>query len=110
VSLRNVRKGLEEEGYVVQVCYIPAHHVVIGVSENGIGIVAEDLPHVFDRFWRADKVRSRDVGGTGLGLSIAKWIVEKSSGTLGVESVVSHGSKFEVRLPKLQDGERDQIL
>ena len=64
---------------------------VIEVSDAGIGIAPEDLPHVFDRFWRADKVRSRDMGGRGLGLSIAKWIVEKSGGTLRVESLVGHG-------------------
>jgi heavy metal sensor kinase len=76
--------------------------VVIEVADTGIGITPEDVPHVFDRFWRVDKARSRKMGGTGLGLSIAKWIVEKSSGTIRVESAVGHGSKFEVRLPKLQ--------
>ena len=76
------------------------------MTDTGIGIGPEDLPHVLDRFCRADKVWSRDMGGTGLGLSIAKWIAEKSGGSIQVESVVGHGSKFEVRLPKLTDGGR----
>jgi len=74
---------------------------LIGVQDTGIGIAEEDLPRVFDRFWRADKVRSRSMGGAGLGLSIAKWIVEKSGGTIHVESELGNGSTFEVRLPKL---------
>ena len=81
--------------------------VVIEVADTGIGIAPEDLSHVFDRFWRADKVRSREMGGTGLGLSIAKWIVGKSGGSIQVESAVGRGSKFEVRLPKLQNIERE---
>ena len=56
--------------------------VVAKVTDTGIGIGPEDLPHVLDRFWRADRVWSRDMGGTGLGLSIAKWIAEKSGGPI----------------------------
>jgi signal transduction histidine kinase len=84
-----------------------ADDVVIEVADTGIGIAPGDLPHVFDRFWRSDKVRSREMGGTGLGLSIAKWIVEKSGGSIRVESTLGEGSKFEVRLPKLRNGERE---
>jgi len=69
------------------------------VSDTGIGIAAEDLPHVFDRFWRADKARSREQGGAGLGLSIAKWIVDMHDGTLSVKSDLGKGSVFEIRLP-----------
>jgi len=72
---------------------------VIKVRDTGLGIAREDLPRVFDRFWRADKVRSRDEGGTGLGLSIAKGITDRHGGTLSVESDLEHGSTFTVCLP-----------
>jgi signal transduction histidine kinase len=69
------------------------------VSDTGIGIAEDDVAHVFDRFWRADKARSREQGGAGLGLSIAKWIVEMHRGTIGVESRLGEGSKFWIRIP-----------
>jgi heavy metal sensor kinase len=69
------------------------------VSDTGIGIDASDLPHVFDRFWRADKARSREQGGAGLGLSIAKWIVEMHGGKISVRSELGKGSTFAVSMP-----------
>lgn len=71
----------------------------VQVADTGAGIAPDDLAHVFDRFWRADKVRSRGAGGTGLGLSIARWIAERHHGTIEVESGVGAGSTFTVRLP-----------
>ena len=75
---------------------------VIAVSDTGIGIAKDDLPLIFDRFWRADKVRSREMGGTGLGLSMAQWIVQQHTGTLGVNSELGKGSVFSVSLPKVK--------
>jgi len=72
---------------------------VILVSDTGIGIASQDLAHIFDRFWRADKARSREQGGTGLGLSILKWIVDIHGGSIGVESEPGKGSIFHLRVP-----------
>jgi heavy metal sensor kinase len=69
------------------------------VSDTGVGISAEDLPHVFDRFYRADKARARDVGGVGLGLSIAHWIVAAHGGRIDVESGRGQGTTFRIQLP-----------
>ena len=67
---------------------------LIRISDTGIGIAAADLPHVFDRFWRADKVRSRSAGGTGLGLAIARWIVDRHGGTIVVSSQAGEGPRL----------------
>ena len=72
---------------------------VVSVADSGIGIARDDLPHIFDRFWRADKARSRDQGGAGLGLSIARSIVTGHGGTIDVESQPGKGSTFRLILP-----------
>ena len=69
------------------------------VTDTGVGIPPEDLPHIFERFYRVDKSRSRIQGKTGLGLAICKAIVEAHSGSIGVSSQPGTGSTFEVRLP-----------
>jgi heavy metal sensor kinase len=74
-------------------------HVSGVVRDTGIGIPSDDLPHIFDRFYRVDRARSRAQGGAGLGLAIARWIAEAHGGTLSVESEVERGSEFRVRLP-----------
>lgn len=74
--------------------------VAISVSDTGMGIPAEDLPHVFDRFYRVDKARSREKGGTGLGLAIADWIAKMHEGEITVQSEVGKGSTFTVWLPE----------
>ena len=73
--------------------------VIIKVADTGIGIAAEDLPRVFDRFYRVDKSRSRQRGGSGLGLAIVKKIVEEHDGMVSVESIPGRGSTFRVELP-----------
>lgn len=77
----------------------PSPAAVIAVRDTGIGISAEDLPHIFERFYRTAKDRSRKTGGAGLGLSIARWIAAKHGGEISVESVVGAGSVFRMKLP-----------
>ncbi|MFF3538288.1 sensor histidine kinase [Streptomyces sp. NPDC002466] len=73
--------------------------VVVEVTDTGSGISAENLPHVFDRFWRAEKSRSRRTGGSGLGLAIVRKLVEAHGGSVGAVSVEGEGSVFTLRLP-----------
>ncbi len=73
------------------------------VSDTGMGIPEEDIPHIFDRFYRVSKERSRKLGGTGLGLAITKWIVAAHNGTITVKSGVGQGSELTVVFPKPRD-------
>ncbi len=107
ILIENAIKYTPEGGSVKVSLHEVGLQAVLAVTDTGIGISPDDLPHIFDRFWRVDKVRSRSAGGTGLGLSIAKWIVEKNYGTLAVESIIGQGSRFEVRLPMIATANRD---
>ena len=73
--------------------------VVLDVADDGPGIGAEHLPRLFERFYRVDKARSRELGGTGLGLSIVKHLVESLGGVVSVRSEPGRGSQFSVRFP-----------
>jgi heavy metal sensor kinase len=81
-------------------------NALVEIRDNGVGIPAEDLPRIFDRFYRVDKARTRNPGGSGLGLSIARWIAVAHGGNIYVESTVGEGSTFSVSLPILEDRER----
>jgi signal transduction histidine kinase len=74
--------------------------ILVSVVDSGEGILAEDLPHVFERFYRGDKSRSSSRGGTGLGLAIARGIVEAHGGRIWVESERGQGSVFSFSLPR----------
>jgi two-component system phosphate regulon sensor histidine kinase PhoR len=74
--------------------------VRLEVQDTGIGIPAGDLPRVFERFYRVDKARSRDLGGTGLGLSIVKHLAQAQGGEVTVRSTPGEGSIFSVVLPR----------
>jgi two-component system, OmpR family, sensor kinase len=72
---------------------------VITISDTGVGIAETDIRHIFDRFYRVDKARSRAEGHTGLGLAICKAIMDAEGGTIEVASVLNSGTTFSVRLP-----------
>jgi len=81
----------------------PEGRVFISVSDTGSGIPSADVPRIFERFYRVDRARSREVGGTGLGLSIVKHVVERMGGTIKVESRLGKGSTFTIVLPRRAD-------
>jgi signal transduction histidine kinase len=71
------------------------------VTDNGNGIPAQDLPHIFERFYRVDKARSRMSGGSGLGLAICDSVVRLHRGTISVDSKEQEGTKFTIHLPSV---------
>jgi two-component system sensor histidine kinase ArlS len=74
-------------------------HVIITIADTGAGIPKEDIPHIFDRFYRADQSRAKNSGGHGLGLSIAKWIIDGHNGKIEVQSAINSGTRISVYLP-----------
>jgi signal transduction histidine kinase len=99
--LDNARKYTPPEGRVELRSTVGDAWVEIAVADTGTGIDPDDLPHIFDRFYRAD--RARAAGGTGLGLSIAGWIVEEHGGQIRVQSAPDVGSTFTILLPVVQE-------
>ena len=100
-SIKYTKDGGEIKIYVGFV-YNDAY---IKVFDNGIGIPEEDLSRIFERFYRVDKARTREMGGTGLGLSIAKEILDKNGGSIDIKSVVGQGTEVVIRIPT--KGDRD---
>ncbi len=100
--ITNSIKYGRENGTVLVGCYDLDDKILVEVSDNGIGIPQEHLPHIFNRFYRVDKTRSRSQGGTGLGLSIVKHIIEVHNQTISVRSTPGEGSTFGFTLDKYQ--------
>jgi signal transduction histidine kinase len=100
ILLDNAIRYTPVDGRIFLAMHRDASSALIRVKDSGIGIPAEDLPHVFERFYRADPARARDPGGTGLGLAIAKWIVTQHGGEIGMASTQGHGAEVTVRLPR----------
>ena len=100
--LENAITHTPEGGRVSVLARDSAGAVEVTVSDTGAGIASEDLPRLFDRFYRADPSRDRSTGGAGLGLTIARRLVEAHGGTIEVESELGQGSRFTIRLPTAQ--------
>ena len=94
-SIKYTKEGGEIKIYVGFV-YNDAY---IKIFDNGIGIPEEDLSRIFERFYRVDKARTREMGGTGLGLSIAKEILDKNGGSIDIKSVVGQGTEVVIKIP-----------
>jgi two-component system phosphate regulon sensor histidine kinase PhoR len=97
--LDNAIKYNREGGSVSLSASVEDDGVMLQVSDTGIGIPREELPRIFERFYRVDKARSRETGGTGLGLSIVRHVVELHGGTVEVDSVEGEGSVFTLHFP-----------
>ena len=97
------------DGGVITARLLETHnHVIMSISDQGLGIPRKDLSHIFDRFFRVDKARSRKQGGTGLGLAISKEVVNMLGGQIWVDSVEGKGSTFYISLPYVPYEEGDE--
>ena len=97
--LSNANKYTESNGQIDIRCYRDGENVVLTIKDNGIGISEEDQKRIFERFYRVEKGRSRELGGTGLGLSIAKEILEAHNGNLSLCSKLDKGTEISIELP-----------
>jgi two-component system phosphate regulon sensor histidine kinase PhoR len=98
--LDNAIKCSEPESWVVVRFHRQNSEMIISVQDHGIGIAQKHLPRLFERFYRVDKARSRNMGGTGLGLAIVKHIAQAHGGHVEVESKLGEGSRFSIHLPQ----------
>lgn len=89
------------EGMITVGASLEDPNIIIRISDTGMGIATEDIPHLFQKFYRTDNTKTREIGGTGLGLYISKQIVETMGGVIWVESTVGEGSTFFVQIPRV---------
>lgn len=94
IYTENAVKYSGQEKTITYRVFSEGQYACVSVKDNGCGINKEDLPHIFERFYRVDKSRNKNIPGTGLGLSIAKWIIDVHSGSVEVNSVVGQGTEF----------------
>ena len=97
--LSNAIKYTKENGTIKIYVGFVYNDAYIKIIDNGIGIPEEDLERIFERFYRVDKARSRELGGTGLGLSIAKEILNQNNGNIDIKSQVGKGTEVVIRIP-----------
>ncbi len=105
----NAVKYTPDGGKIDVECGNDGQNALIRVTDNGIGIPREDLPHIFERFYRVDKDRSRQSGGTGLGLAIAREIVQRHGGDISIESHMPSGTQVSVVLPMYREDPEAEI-
>lgn len=94
IYTENAVKYSGQEKTITYRVFSEGQYACVSVKDNGCGINKEDLPHIFERFYRVDKSRNKNIPGTGLGLSIAEWIIDVHSGSVEVNSVVGQGTEF----------------
>ena len=105
--LNNAIKYSPDGGTITVSMRTTESQLIISISDEGLGIPKQDLPKIFDRFYRVDKARSRAQGGTGLGLAIAKEIIKQHHGFIWAKSIYGEGSTFTIVLPYDKDAVRD---
>ena len=98
-----IKYGKQGGSIIASVYKTDEDHVLIEISDDGIGISSEHLPRIFERFYRTDRGRSRNVGGTGLGLAICKHIIEAHSQTIHVRSTIDVGTTIGFTLERRKD-------
>jgi signal transduction histidine kinase len=101
--ISNALQYTDGGGRVTVSTYCDASDAVLEIADTGIGISAEELPHVFERFWRSDKSRARSRGGAGIGLAIVRELVRAHGGRIDVSSHPGEGTTFTIRLPLLSE-------
>ncbi|WJE23172.1 sensor histidine kinase [Bacillus cereus] len=99
ILMDNAMKYNVKNGQIKVTCNKDGSFVTIIIEDTGIGISKEELPHIFDRFYRSDKSRTRSEGGTGLGLSIAKWITDAHNGEIKIRSELHTGTRIIIKFP-----------
>lgn len=107
IHLENSLKYTTETGVITIHIYTKGEFAYLSIKDDGAGIAEEDIPHIFDRFYRADKSRNQEIPGTGLGLSIADWIVRSHGGKIQVTSTLGEGTEFinSFQIEKEESGE-----
>lgn len=106
ILIENASKYTPEGGEIMLRSLVSDGQPAFSVQDSGIGISESDIPHIFDRFYRADDSRSKQTGGSGLGLAIAKWIIERHGGRFGIISRKDIGTRITVILPSVHNAAR----
>ncbi|MCW5979703.1 MAG: HAMP domain-containing protein [Bryobacteraceae bacterium] len=104
ILIDNAVKYTPEGGRICLSLSTTSGEAVAEVCDTGVGISKDDLPHIFERFYRADKARSKESGGTGLGLAIAQWIVQAHGGKIAITSEPRQGTRCRFTIPLVRDG------